>query len=156
MANTPSTAAGTTAAVLALSKRAWKLGIALSKLEQDADVVDTATRILTEDVKSLVIDCDLVYSELETVLSNSETGPARLYDVDDRIWGCLDMQMEEASHTMQELELYIESYKETFQFISQAQREKKLSEIKLQIASIRSNVCRHAENLRTTLLLLNM
>ena len=151
-----STAVGTASAVLALSKVAWKLGISLSKLDQDTRIVDTTVKNLAGEVKSLGNECDLVYAELEEVISKSETGSPPPYDVDGRMWNCLATQVEETSRTMQELELFVQSVRgEEFSFIVHAQRQKKLDKSKDQIASIRTKVFRHTDNLRTTLLLIN-
>ncbi|KAF2178147.1 hypothetical protein K469DRAFT_742257 [Zopfia rhizophila CBS 207.26] len=140
---TPFTAVGTASAVLALSKAAWKLGISLSKLDQEAKIVDTTIKNLAGEVKSLGIECDLVYAELEEVVNQSETESPPPYDVDGRMWNCLATQVEETSRTMQELELFVKSVRgEESSFVDQ-------------IASIRTKVCRHTDNLRTTLLLIN-
>lgn len=153
MGVTPFTAAGTASAVLALSKAAWKLGSSLSNLHQDTRIVDTTVRNLAEEVKSLGNECDLVYAELEEVVSRSETRSPLPYDVDGRIWNCLATQVEETSQTIQELELFVKTVRgEKSNFIGQAQRQR---ESKDQIAGIRTKVCRHTDNLRTTLLLIN-
>ena len=149
----PFTAAGTASAVLALSKAAWKLGSSLSNLHQDSRIVDTTVRNLAEEIKSLGNECDLAYAELEEIVSRSETGSPPPYDVDCRIWNCLATQVEETSRTIKELELFVKSVRgEKFNFIGQTQRQR---ESKDQIAGIRTRVCRHTDNLRTTLLLIN-
>ena len=156
MVVTPFTAMGTASAVLALSKAAWKLGSSLSKLDQDTKIVDTTVKNLAGEVKSLGNICDLVYTELEEVVSKSETGSPPPYDVDGRMWDCLATQVEETSRTMQELEQFVKSVRgEESSFIGQAQRQRKLDKSKDQIASIRTTVCRHTDNLRTLLLLIN-
>jgi hypothetical protein len=156
MVVTPFTAVGAASAVLAVSKAAWKLGSSLSKLDQDTKIVDTTVKNLAGEVKSLGNECDLVYAELEEVVSKSETGSPPPYDVGGRMWNCLATQVEETSRTMQELELFVKSVRgEESSFIGQAQRQRKLDKSKDQIASIRTKVCRHTDNLRTTLLLIN-
>ena len=156
MVVTTFTAMGTASAVLALSKAAWKLGTSLSKLDQDTTIVDTTIKNLAGEVKSLGNECDLVYAELEEVVSESETVSRLPYDFDGRIWNCLVTQVEEASRTIQELELFVESVRgEESSFIGQAQRQRKLDKSKDQIASIRTKVCRQTGNLCTTLLLIN-
>ena len=150
------TAVGTASAVLALSKVAWKLGSSLSKLDQDTKIVDTTVKNLGGEVKSLGNECDLVYAELEELGSNSETGSPLPGDVEGKMWNCLVTQVEETGRTMQELELFVESIgRGEFSFIGQAQRQRKLDKSKDQIASIRTKVCRHTDNLGTTLLLIN-
>lgn len=156
MVVTPFTAVGTASAVLALSKAAWKLGSCLSKLDQDTIIVDTTVKTLAGEVKSLGNECDLAYAELEEVVSQSETGSPLPYDVDGRVWNCLVTQVEETSRTMQELELFVNIVRgEESSFVGQVQRQRKLDKSKDQIASIRTKVCRHTDNLRITLLLIN-
>jgi len=149
-------AAGTASAVLALSKAAWKLGSSLSTLDQDTKIVDTSVKNLAGEVKSLGNECDLVYAELEEVVSKSETGSPQPYDFDDRIWICLATQVEETSRTMHELELFVKSVRvEESSFIGQAQRQRKLDQSRDHITSVRTKVNRQTDNLRTTLLLIN-
>jgi len=147
---------GTASAILALSKAAWKLGISLSKLDQDTKIVDTSVKNLAIEVRSLSNECDLVYAELEEVVNNSETGSPLPDDVDGRMWKCLVTQVEETSWTMQELELFVKSVRgEESSFVGQAQRQRKLDKSRDQIASIRTKVWRHTDNLCTSLLLMN-
>lgn len=147
-------AAGTASTVVTLSKQAWKLGISLSKLDQDTNIVDTTVKNLAREVKSLGNECDLVYAELEVVVSDIETGSAPRYDIDGKMWNCLVTEVGEISRTMQQLELFVESVRgEEFNCISQAQR--KLVKSEDEIASIRAKVHRHTHNLHTILLLTN-
>lgn len=156
MVVTPPTTVGTASAVLALSKAAWKLGSSLSKLDQDTKTVDATVKNLAEETRSLSNECDLVYAELEEVVRRGETGSPPLDDVDGRMWKCLEMQVEEISRTMQQLELFVKSVRgEESTFIGQAQRQRKLDKSKDQIAGIGTDVCRHTVNLRTMLLLIN-
>ena len=156
MENISLTAVGTASAILVLSKAAWKLGSSLSKLDQDTKVVDTSVKNLAGEVKSLGNECDLVYAELEEVVSKDETGSPLPDDVDGRMWNCLVTQVEETSRTMQELDLFVNSVRgEESSFTGQAQRQRKLDKSKDQIASIRTKVWRHTDNLSTTRLLIN-
>lgn len=155
MVVTPFTAVGTASAVLALSKAAWKLGSTLSNLDQVTNTVDTTVKILAENVKSLGNDCDLVYAELEEVVRKSETGSPPPYDVDGRMWNCLVTQVNETSRTLQELELFVRSFRgKEFDSIGQTERERQLGKSQDQIASIRARICRHSDSLRTMLLLI--
>ena len=150
------TAASTTSAVLSLSKQAWKLGIALSKLDQDAEGSDITFKILTEDIKSLGIECDLVYAELDTVMSKSEIGSPH-YNIDERSWNCLDTQMGEINQAMQELEMLVGRVRgEQFSFYGGAPRQRTLDECKDHVEVFRTKVCRHTHSLHTILLLINM
>lgn len=148
-------AAGTTTAVIALSRSAWKLAIALSKLHQDTKVVDSTVKDLAGAVKSLGVEFDLVYAELEQVISKSTAGSLPRHHVDDRIWTCLAAQMEETSETMHEVELFVNCDSgEESDPVAQARRQRRLGESKDQIKSVEKKVYRHANNLHTTVLLL--
>ena len=156
MVVTQYTAAGTSSAVLALSKAAWKLGSSLSKLDQDTRIDDTTVKDLAGEVKSLGNECDVIYAELEEIVSESGIGSSLPYDIDDEIWTCLVTQVEETSQTIQELNLFVKSVRgEESGFIAQGQRQRKLDNSRDYITSIRTRVNRQTDNLRTTLLLIN-
>ena len=156
MVVTQYTAAGASSAVLALSKAAWKLGSSLSKLDQDTRIVSTTVKDLAGEVKSLGNECDLVYAELEGVVSESGIGTPLPYDVDGKIWNCLVTQIEETSRIMQELDLFVKSVRgKDSGFTTQGQRQRKLDNSRDQITSIRARVCEQIDNLQITLLLIN-
>ncbi len=155
MVAAPFTAVGVASGVLALSKAAWKLGSSLSKLNQENNIVDTTVQDLAAEVKSLGNECDLVYAELEEVASKGETASPPADDVDGRMWDCLATQVEESSRTMHDLDLFVKSVRgEESSFIGPVQRQRKLDKSKDQIATIRTEVGRHTDNLRTTRLLI--
>jgi len=152
----PLPAAGTASAILALSKAAWKLGISLSKLDQDSKIIDNTVKDLVGEVKSLSNECDLVYVELEEVIGKSEIESPPAYDVDGKMSLRLVSQVEEANKTMQELEMFIESVRmEESYVIGQVQYWLKLDQSRDQIASIRTKVCRHTDSFHASLLLIN-
>jgi hypothetical protein len=156
MVATPPAAADTVSAVLEVGKAVWKLGLSLSNVNQQTQIANTTIKNLAAEVKLLGDECDLIYVELEEVINKSRTSSTPPYDVHGRIWNCLATQTEEISRTMQELELFVKSIKaEKSSFNSKAQSQGKPDEIKDQIASLRTKVYRHTDNLRTTLLLLN-
>jgi hypothetical protein len=130
--------------VLALSKRAWKLGAALSKLNQYVKVVDTTATVLTETVKSLGNECDLVYAELEAAISGREAGPPLLHYNDATTWHCLEMHIKETGRTLLELEAVVR------------ERSQTLIQTNANVEGIRIRLCRHTENLRTVLFLISM
>ncbi|KAI9689595.1 MAG: hypothetical protein M1822_010247 [Bathelium mastoideum] len=157
MAVAPSTAVGAASAVLALSKGAWKLGNSLSKLDQDTETVDTIVEDLAGETKLLGNECDLIYAALEKVVGKGEIGLPTSYDVNGRMWSCVATQAEEASRTVQDLELFathVEGNEPNS--TGRAQRQRKLDNGQNQIASFRTKVCWHTDNLHTTLLLINM
>jgi hypothetical protein len=130
--------------VLALSKRAWKLGAALSKLNQYVEVANTTATALTETVKSLGNECDLVYAELESAISGGEAGWPPLHHDDATTWHCLDMHAKETGRTLQDLEAIVRERPQTL-----AQRNENAE-------GIRISLCRHTDNLRTILLLISV
>jgi hypothetical protein len=156
MVATPFPTVGTASAVLALSKAAWKLGTSLSKLDQDTKIANTTIRELAGEVKSLSNECDLVYAELEERVSKSETRSTASYDFNGILWNFVTEQVEEIGLTIQHLELFIKNARgEESSSISQSELQRKLGNSKDQIISITTTVCKHTNNLRTTLLLIN-
>jgi hypothetical protein len=153
----PSVAVVAASAVLALSKAAWKLGISLSRLDQDAETIDTTIQNLVGDVKSLGNECDLVYAEVEERVGKSDSGSLAQFDVDGALWNCLATQAEETNRTIQELQIFIEkSNREKFISTENALRQRKLTISKDEIAGTRINICRHTDNLRMTLPLIKL
>ncbi|KAF1846093.1 uncharacterized protein K460DRAFT_338998 [Cucurbitaria berberidis CBS 394.84] len=155
MVVTPVTAEDTATAILALGKSAWKLGVSLSKLDQDAGIVDITVKNLAGEVKSFGIECDLVYSELQEVVSKAGAGPPPRYEIYDEIWSCLITLVEEADQTIQEVELFCNGVSgEGSGSIGQARRQRKLEKNRDNITSVKENICRHTDSLRITLLLI--
>lgn len=145
-----------TSAVLALSKAAWKLGTSLSKLDRDTKTTDTVLTSLVSEVQSLGNECDLVYAEVDEVISKSDIGVSWPSDVDGRLWNCLVAQVEETGGTMQELERLIKSWRgDEANVIGQAHRHRKLDTRRNQIARIRIKVVGHIDNFRILSLLIN-
>jgi hypothetical protein len=130
--------------VLALSKRAWKLGAALSKLDQYVQVANTTATVLTETVKSLGNECDLVYAELESAMSGGEAGSPLLHHNDATTWHCLEMHTKETGRTLNELEAIVR------------ERPQTLIQTNANAEGIHMRLCRHTDNLRTILLLISM
>lgn len=150
------TAASTTSAVLSLGKQAWKLGIALSKLDQETKDSEITFQSLTDGIKSLGIECDLVYAGLDAILNRSEREPPPLYNIDERSWSCLDSHIEKIKQTFQELEMFVARVRgERSSFYGGVLRQRTLDECKDHIGAFRTKVCRHADNLQTMLLLIN-
>ena len=146
----------TASVVFALSKAAWQLGSSLFRLDQDSKIVHITVKDLAEEVNLLGTGCDLAHAELEEVVSKIETASLSPHGVDSRIWKCLATQVEESSRTIQELELFVKKVREEEpDFIGQVHRQKKLDKSRDQIASVRTKVRRHTDNLRTTLLLIH-
>jgi len=154
MAATTFTASGTTSAVLALGKASWRIGIALSNLDEDADIVGVKVKDLSGEVKALGNECDLIYATLEEL--DGATGPSPMTGVDSAMWDCLGTQVDEACRTVHELELFVRIVKgEETRFIGQAQRSRRLDKSKDRIAETGIRVVRHTNAFRLTLLLID-
>jgi hypothetical protein len=147
----PLTTESTVSATLALSKIAWKLGIALSKLHQDTNIADTIVEYLAGDVKSLSVQFDLVYAQLEGIVSKKNAASPPPY-IDGRMWDCLTSQVGEVGETIQELEAFVRNVEEPS--FSQGQLQG-MENSKDQITSLRRKVCAHTDGLRITLLMTN-
>ncbi|KAF2649635.1 hypothetical protein K491DRAFT_610373 [Lophiostoma macrostomum CBS 122681] len=157
MEDTSLKAARTTSAVLMLSKRAWKLAVSFSRLSQDEKSFNQPVRLLTEDVKSLVIEADLIYAELDAPAIQNKELQAPRYNLDDWIWECLDTQMEEIGHTMHHLQFCIDDTKnEANELSSQAQRPRNIEGNEIFLTEMGSKVRMHAVNLKLTLLLIDI
>jgi hypothetical protein len=147
----------TTSAVLALSKAAWRTGLSLSALNEDADIIDPAVRELAKEVNLLGIECGQAFTTLAGVTDKKLTAPPSIQPADDTPWHCLAIQVDEASRMIQEVEHMINIVRgEDARFIGQAQHLRKLDKIKEKVAHTRIRVTRHIIDLRFTLLLINM
>ncbi|PVH97451.1 hypothetical protein DM02DRAFT_730542 [Periconia macrospinosa] len=156
MVVTPSLPARIASAILALSKQAWKLGSCLSKLENSSIHIRSAVKALTEDVKTLGAECDLLYAELEEAAKESKINSGRLHDIDERVWIFLQRQVGEIGFTMSELGLFIESVRsENYGFYSQPQNCQRSDEGEEQLASFKRRICRETDNFRTILLIIH-
>jgi hypothetical protein len=154
---TPFTVVGTASTVLTLRKDALELGISLSKLGRDTDIVDTTIKNLAGETKLLGNECDTVYTELEEVVSKSEMGSLAPFDLDGKMWSCLATQVEEINRTLQELEMFVKSLRgQESNVFDKFQHQMRLENSKNAISRLRTYVCRHTYNLRTTLLFINM
>jgi hypothetical protein len=147
----------TSSAVLTLSKAAWSVGLSLSTLNEDADIVGSAVQDLAAEAKTLGIECDQAYNTIRQVADKEATSPPSTQISDDTPWDCLAIQVDEALRMIQELEHFIKIVRgEDSRFIGQSQRLRKLDKSKEKIAHTRTKVTRHIIDLRFTLLLINM
>jgi len=154
-------AAGETAsAALVLSKAAWKLGNSLSNLSRDTQLVDPEMENVANDVKVLGTECDVLYTELEKAKRSHETRsiPAANIDYDHkRLWNCLTVDIDEAGRSLQELEMLMRRMKdEEARSGFYVQDQSLIDRSKTQIASIRTQIRRNADQLRTLSLTVNM
>jgi hypothetical protein len=146
---------GTASAVLALSKAAWTVGVSLSTLNEDTEIIGSTIKNLAEEVRSFGNVCDLACATLQEVIDKSDPASPLSRAVDSRLWDCLATQVDEACQMIQELELFVKIVRgEETRFIGQAQRLRRLDKSKDKIAQTRAIVVRHTDDLRFTLLLL--
>jgi hypothetical protein len=147
----------TASAVLALRQAVWRVQTSLSTLNEDPDVLELRAENLTRDLKSLGAECDLAYAVLVEVVDKRRTALATTQSVDGRLWDCLAMVIQEATNTLHELELFVKIVRgEETRFIGQAQRLRKLDKSKESFAITRTRAGRHIDELRLTLLLIDM
>ncbi|CAA9962034.1 Ank-2 multi-domain protein [Pyrenophora teres f. maculata] len=150
-----STPVNTSAAILALSKVAWRLSISLSNLLLDAKPGHTALLDLAGEVRSLGNECYQIHLKLQEIANNTETGSPPPYDGDGRIWASLAIQIQETSQTIQELESFEKSFKaEEREDSSPVFQSAQLEKSENKIEEMENSVRRHSDNLRTTLLLI--
>lgn len=142
-------------AILELSKSSWRQGGILSKLDRDTRTLNSRVRELAGELKSLGSICDIVYAELEELALKSETESSLLYGLDDKLWACLATQVEETSQAIQVLEHVLKDFRaEHISYNSQAQFQTGLDISQTDTASIRTQLRRHTEHLKTTHLLI--
>lgn len=149
MANNLFTAAGAVSDVLTLSKAAWRIGFSLTTLDQNTGVVE-AFKDLADEARSLSTVCDSVQNELEEVDRKIEAGTPPPYSIDGRIWGCLSVQIDDARQSLNELELFVQALRGNK---SSSTDPSKWGESK-GVEDLRSQISRHIDNFRTTLLLI--
>jgi hypothetical protein len=147
----------TSSAVLTLSKAAWSVGLSLSTLNEDADIIGSTVQDLAAEVKSLGVECDQAYTTIGEVVDKKAKSSSSTQSTDDTAWDCLAIQVDDALRMLQELEHFTKIVKgEDTRFIGQAQRLRRLAKSQEKIAHTRSRVTRHTIDLRFTLLLINM
>ncbi|KAJ9606983.1 hypothetical protein H2200_008994 [Cladophialophora chaetospira] len=157
MAVTTISAAGIASAVLGLSKAAWKLGTFLSKLEHGFRSSDTTVKSLIEESRSLSNECDLFHAELDEIISRNEIGSFPSQEITRRIWSCVATEVDETSRTLQELEDFVEGFRdEDSDFIGHVQRQEMLDKSKNQIANGCTKVRSHAGAFHNTLSLIHV
>lgn len=152
----PFTAMSMVSGISSLSKKAWKLGTALSNLCHEAADIDIAINRLKEEVNSLRIECDLVYARLRMITSKNWKDPSLRHDLNHKIWDSLEIQVGEAGQIMQDLDEYVTRViSEQSGPLGQAQQQTNPNEEGNQIARIRSSICRCTNSLHTVLLLMD-
>ena len=157
MGLSPGAAVDVAASVLSISEAAWKLATSLSRLSQHARYVDTTIQDLAGDVKSLSNQCNLVYAEIEAGASKSRIESPTARDASERIWGCLEAQVEEIGRTMQELNSFIGNKEEEKSANNaKAHHPWKANNRQEHVVRIGTKVRRHNDNLHTTRLLIDM
>jgi chitinase len=143
---TMSTHAATTSAVFALGKAACRIVDFLPALKEDTDILGFTVDDLTAEIKLLGLGCDSAHATLQGKVEQRETTHLT-HAVDNGLWDCLVMQVEEASRTLQELELFIQNVRR--EVVGHVDKGKEM-------ATTRTRVIRHIDDLYLTMLLTNM
>jgi hypothetical protein len=143
-----STHAATASTLLALSKAVWRVVEALPALKEDFDILGFTVDELAAEIKSFGLQCESAHATLEE-RDTAQSVPG----VDKRLWDCLAMQVDEASRTIQVLELFIKNIRrEETRCLGTGQLEKS-KEI---TATTKARVVRHVDDLTFTMILINM
>jgi chitinase len=143
---TMSTHAATTSAVFALGQAAWKIVDFLPAVKEDTDILGFTVDDLTADIKLLGLGCESAYATLQGKVEQRETTHLT-HAVDNGLWDCLVMQVEEASRTLQDLEHFIQKVRG--EVVGHLDKDKEM-------AITRTRVVRHIDDLYLTVLLKNM
>lgn len=148
------TATSIATSVLTSSNAASKLGLAISKLDQEIKLAHLALNELAEEVRFLSNQCDLLHAELQKAAATDTTEPSPPSDIVARTWICFAAQVEEIHGTIHEGERLIETFKENYPGSPKYRWDP--SQSKDQIVTITSHVCRHTNSLRTSVLITDM
>ena len=152
---TTSTAGAISIAILALSKTAWKLGSALSKLSQEHDLSGNNIKDLADGVRSLGNECDNVYAELEELVGSNDSRLPWPDEVDGRIWNCLALQIEESNAIFRELDKAIMILRgRNPDFVGQAHHRRLFDDTYDPVENFRACVLSITRNLHVTFLVI--
>jgi hypothetical protein len=146
-----STHTAISSAVFALSRVTWRIGDFLPALKQNSDIPDSAVGDLIAEVKSFGRRCESAHATLQERVEQKETTHS-VHTVDNVLWDCIAVQVDEASRTLQELELFIQDVRgEETRRIAAGHLDKGK-----EMATTRTRVVRHIDDLYFTMLLTNM
>lgn len=154
----PLSAIGAAAAILDLSKSAWKAGNYLFRVYQGSKSVNEEIKTLALEVNALASACDLVHEELEEIIkAPSANGKGPQYDQDGRLAKCVERQTNDCEDTLQELWAIVEAlWPRGQRFLDNASRQIKLQNSKEQVHGIRDRIKSHTDALHTILLVVNI
>lgn len=156
MAVTTSTAIGTAANLLALSKTAQRLEISLTNLELDASLADPFVRSLVEGIRSLGAACAKLYNKLDTLDDTYATVVPTSCARNDEIWDCLAVQARDVESTIQELGTVVEDLGEqNTDLVVWTQRLPGFVRCMARFEVVKNKIIRHNTVLIMTLLLIN-
>lgn len=151
-----STNLSTAAAVLALGKTAGRVGASLSTLSDHIEIFGFEIEDLAGDVKSLGIECDLIYATLDEAVVQGQTAMTTKQDTETRLWACLGLHVEETAASLRELQMFVNTVREEqVRRNMQTQAPRRLDLCEERIKSLRSRLTRHVDNFRLTLFLVD-
>jgi hypothetical protein len=147
---TMSTYATTSSAVFALSKAVWRVMESLPVLKEDVDILGLTVDELAAEFKSLGLQCESTYAMVEEMLGERHTAHS-IYAVDNRLWECLAMQVDEAIRTIQAIEIFITDVRgEETRCLGLRQSDKSK-----EIERTKARVVQHVDSLYLTMILFN-
>ena len=154
MEHTPLTAASIASSALELSKTAWDLGVFVSKLDYNAQVIDQTIKNLANQVKSLRLVSDDLYCELEPICKTDHRTTPR-NGLENTIWHYVVAPLDETRQTMQELGFLVQTIvnEESNSNITE-HSQRHLSRSRYHLTTMSSRICRHGIVMRTILLLI--
>ena len=156
MVESPLTPEAMASAVLTLGKAAGKLSCSLSKLDHNTRLADNPLKSLCGAIKSFKDMCDQVHTALDELILNNKIPSALPHCADNILWHCLAMQVEQASRSLQVLETYFtDTGKDHSDSSTEAQRQLNLDS-KGHLVQCSTEISGHTENLRITLLTINV
>jgi hypothetical protein len=146
-----STHATTASEVFALSKAVWRVMESLPVLKEDVDILGLTVDELAAELKLLGLQCESTYATVEEMLEESHTAHS-ICAVDNRLWECLAMQVDEAIRTMNAIEIFITNVRgEETRYLGLGQSGKS----KEMIARTKARVARHVDSFYLTMILFN-
>lgn len=149
---------GAAAGIAQISRSAWKLGSYIYTVYQGTKTIDESVQSLALEVNGLASTCDLVHSELGTVLARPGSGSTvSRYDNDGRLRRCIDHQVAECKRTLEELETVVEAlWPRKESFFERVSKQIDLQNSRELTSEIRQRIRSHTDALHTILLVVNI
>jgi hypothetical protein len=121
----------------------------LPVLKEAVDILGLTVDELGVGIKSLGLQCESTHATMEEMLEERHTAHS-ISAVDNRLWKCLAMQLDEAIQTIHAIELFITNVqREETRCLGLGQSGKS----KEMIAGTKARVVRHVDSLYLTMIL---